>query len=41
METFQLYFELIGAVAFAISGAALGIRKGMAKATAPINSKYS
>ena len=29
METFQLYFELIGAVAFAISGAALGIRKGM------------
>lgn len=29
METFQLHFELIGAVAFAISGAALGIRKGM------------
>ena len=29
MGTFQLYFELIGAVAFAISGAALGIRKGM------------
>ena len=29
MEKFQLYFELIGAVAFAISGAALGIRKGM------------
>lgn len=29
MGSFQLYFELIGAVAFAISGAALGIRKGM------------
>ena len=29
MGSFQLYFELIGAVAFAISGAALGIRKEM------------
>ena len=29
METFQFYFELIGAAAFAISGAALGIRKEM------------
>ena len=29
MGSFQLYFELIGAVAFAVSGAALGIRKGM------------
>ena len=26
---FQLYFELIGVVAFAISGAVLGSRKGM------------
>ena len=26
---FQFYFEMIGVVAFAISGAALGIRKGM------------
>ena len=29
MGSFQLYFEMIGAVAFAVSGAALGIRKGM------------
>ena len=29
MGNFQLYFEMIGAVAFAVSGAALGIRKGM------------
>ena len=29
MPGFQFYFELIGAVAFAISGAALGIRKEM------------
>ena len=29
MGSFQLYFEMIGAVAFAMSGAALGIRKGM------------
>ena len=29
MVSFQLYFEMIGAVAFAVSGAALGIRKGM------------
>ena len=28
MEQFQLIFELIGTVAFAISGAMLGIRKG-------------
>ena len=29
MEQFQLIFELIGTVAFAISGAMLGIRKGL------------
>ena len=29
MGSFQLYFEMIGAVAFAVSGAALGIRKGI------------
>lgn len=29
MGNFQLYFEMIGAVAFAVSGAALGIRKEM------------
>lgn len=29
MTGFQLYFELIGVAAFAISGAVLGIRKGM------------
>ena len=29
MGSFQVYFEMIGAVAFAVSGAALGIRKGM------------
>ena len=29
MPDFQFYFELIGAVAFAISGAALAVKKGM------------
>ena len=29
MPGFQLYFELIGAVAFAISGAALAVKKHM------------
>lgn len=29
MLDFQFYFELIGAVAFAVSGAALAVKKGM------------
>ena len=29
MPDFQFYFELIGAVAFAVSGAALAVKKGM------------
>ena len=28
MPDFQFYFELIGAVAFAVSGAALAVKKG-------------
>ena len=29
MPDFQFYFELLGAVAFAVSGAALAVKKGM------------